>query len=385
MAPDGTARTKKNVRVAHVCTIDLSLRYLLGNQMKHLQGLGYDVIGISSPGPHVEWLESNGIRHVAVPMKRAFTPVDDLRAVVDLARVMQRERLTIVHTHNAKPGLLGQLAARLAGIPVVVNTIHGFYFQDNTPLLTRRFYVLMEQIASSCSSAILSQSFEDLETAVAEHICARDEIEHLGNGIDLTRFDPSASDMRASLGIAQDDVVVGFVGRLVEEKGIRELWTAMKQLRATYPRIKLLIVGETDNHKGDAIKREDAQAYGVDDICIFTGWRDDLPGLYKSMDVFVLPSWREGFPRTPMEAAAMKRPVVVTDIRGCRDTVIDGVSGRLVPVRDAAALARALDDVLRSPERARSWGEAGRKLAEERFDERRVFEKVADTYARLLR
>ena len=216
------------VRVAHVCTIDLSLRYLLGNQMQHLQRAGFDVIGISAPGPHVPWLEEHGIRHVPVPMKRAFTPLDDLRAVLDLARVMKREKLTIVHTHNAKPGLLGQLAARLAGVPIVVNTIHGFYFQEDTPLLKRRFYVLLEQLAAACSSDILSQSQEDLETAVREHICDREAIEHLGNGIDVTRFDPASPEAsgaraRGSLGLHPEDLVVGFVGRLVEEKGVREL------------------------------------------------------------------------------------------------------------------------------------------------------------------
>lgn len=377
------------VRVAHVCTIDLSLRYLLGNQLQHLQRVGFDVIGISSPGPHVAWLEEHGIRHVPVPMQRAFTPLDDLRAVFDLARVMKREKLTIVHTHNAKPGLLGQLAARLAGVPIVVNTIHGFYFQDDTPLWKRRFYVLLEQVAASCSDDILSQSKEDLETAVREHLCARDDIEHLGNGIDVTRFDPASTDAdraraRASLGLVADDLVVGFVGRLVEEKGIRELWAALRELRKGFPRVKLLIVGETDSHKGDALTRDDAKAAGVGDLCVFTGWRDDLPGLYAAMDICALPSWREGFPRVPMEASAMGVPVVATDIRGCREAVEQGVNGILVPAKDAGALARALEALLSSEESRRRLGEGGRRLARERFDERRIFATVERHYRELL-
>lgn len=377
------------VRVAHVCTIDLSLRYLLGNQLQHLQRAGFGVIGISSPGPNVAWLEERGIRHVPVPMQRAFTPFDDLRAVLDLARVMEREQLTIVHTHNAKPGLLGQLAARLAGVPIVVNTIHGFYFQDDTPLLKRRFYLLLEQAAASCSDDILSQSREDLETAVREHICARDDIEHLGNGIDVMRFDPAAPEAdraraRASLGLQPDDLVIGFVGRLVEEKGIRELWAALRELRARVPRLKLLIVGETDRHKGDSLSRSDAKAAGVDDLCVFTGWRDDLPGLYAAMDVCALPSWREGFPRVPMEASSMGVPVVATDIRGCREAVEHGVNGLLVRVRDEGALTRALESLAVDDAARRRLGEGGRRLARQRFDERRIFATVERHYRALL-
>lgn len=380
---------RRRVRVAHICTVDLSLRYLLANQMMYLQQSGFEVIGISAPGPHVQWLEAHGIRHLPVVMKRAITPIDDLGAVLDLARLMRRERLTIVHTHNPKPGLLGQLAARLAGVPIVVNTIHGFFFHETTPQLTRRFYVLLEQVAAACSDAILSQSSEDLETAVAERICGRRGIEHLGNGIDLARFNPAdpgydAGNARASLGIAPNDLVVGFVGRLVEEKGIRELWVAGRLLRARFHRLKLLIVGDPDHHKADSLTRRDAIAAGVEDICVFTGWRDDLPSLYRAMDVCVLPSHREGFPRTPMEASAMGVPVVATDIRGCREAVMPGVNGILVPTKDAAALASALERLLTDEAVRRELGAGGRLLAMQRFDERRVFAAVERRYRVLL-
>ncbi|MCC7073416.1 MAG: glycosyltransferase family 4 protein [Deltaproteobacteria bacterium] len=358
--------------------------------MQHLQRAGFDVIGISAPGPHVPWLQAHGIRHVPVAMKRAFTPLHDLRAVLELARVMQREKLSIVHTHNAKTGLLGQLAARLAGVPIVVNTIHGFYFQDDTPALRRRFYVVLEQIAAACSDDILSQSKEDLETAVREHICSMDEIEHLGNGIDLARFDPSSpvvdrARVRASLGIASDALVVGFVGRLVEEKGVRELWAAVRELRARLPKLVLMIVGETDTHKGDALSQDDAKAVGIDDLCVFTGWRDDLPGMYTAMDVLALPSHREGFPRTLMEAAAMGVPVVATDIRGCREAVEPGRTGLLVPAKDAGALARALEGLLVDEGERQRLGTGGRALAQARFDERRIFATVEQHYHELLR
>jgi glycosyltransferase involved in cell wall biosynthesis len=323
-------------------------------------------------------------------MTRAFSPGADLKSLQDLERVFRRERFDLVHTHNPKPGLLGQLAARAAGIPRVINTLHGFYFHDLMPAGRRRFYILMEQIAASCSDAILSQNPEDLETAVREHICRREDIELLGNGIDLERFSARRLDveeqraLRAALGIPDDARVVGFVGRLVEEKGILELFNAMTAIRARIPTAVLLVVGPTDAEKSDALTPAALRArFALGDAVVYAGLRQDMPELYGLMDVFVLPSWREGFPRSPMEAAAMGKPVVVTDIRGCRETVVPGRTGLLTPVRDVSRLTEAIVELLGQPERAQAFGDAGRALAERKFDERLVFEKVAATYRRL--
>ncbi len=383
-------------RVAHVCTIDLSLRYLLLGQLKFLQAQGYDVTAISNAGPDVPFLEQQGIRHIAVKMTRSFAPARDAEALLDLRRVFQRERFDIVHTHNPKPGLLGQLAAGLVGVPVVVNTLHGFYFHDHMRPWARRFYILLEQVAAANSDHILSQNPEDIRTAIAEHIAPSSKLELLGNGIDLQRFSPSTvtvddvEEVRKDLGLGTEDVVVGFVGRLVEEKGILDLFAAMQLLRVQHSgrRWRLLVIGPTDVEKSDALTLPRARALfgrGVDDVCVFAGLRQDMPRFYAAMDVFVLPSHREGFPRAPMEAAAMQRPVVATNIRGCREVVVDGVTGLLVPWRDPACLAAAIGSIVADPDRARRFGGEARALAERKFDERLVFQKVAATYQRLLR
>ena len=380
------------ITVAHVTTVDMSLRYLLLNQLKYLQAEGYRVLAVSSPGPDVGVVEAAGIRHIAVPMTRRLSPWQDMAALQDLTRVFQRERVDIVHTHTPKPGLLGQMAARLAGVPVVVNTLHGFYFHDHMRPLPRRFFIFMEQLAAVNSDWILSQNPEDIRTAIDEHIADASIVEALGNGIDLQRFSPAAvsavdvSATRRSLGFADDDVVVGFVGRLVEEKGLLELFDAVASLRTSHPRIKLLIIGPQDADKADVTGAAAARARGLgDDVAVFTGLRHDLPPLYAAMDVFVLPSHREGFPRAPMEAAAMGKPVVATNIRGCRETVADGVTGVLVPLRDAGALSKAIAAYLDDADRRRQHGEAGLALAARRFDERLVFARVAACYERLLK
>lgn len=378
------------VKIAHIATVDIGLRYLLLNQLRSIRDAGYEVLGISSPGRDVAAVEAAGIRHIPVTMTRTMTPLRDFRALLELIAVMRRERFTIVHTHNPKPGLLGQLAARIAGVPIVVNTLHGFYFHDGTPPTTRRLYITLEKIAALCSDIILSQNQEDIQTAIREGICRPEKIKHLGNGIDIQRFDATRfspedrSRKRIELGLPTDAPVVGFVGRLVEEKGLPELLEAARIVRERVPAVRFLIVGPVDHEKADALGPEAADHYGVDDICIFAGLRQDMPDLYALMDVFALPSHREGFPRAPMEASAMGVPCVVTDIRGCREAVEHGRNGLMVPLRSPDHLAAAIIEILTDPQRARQMGAEGRLLAVERFDEQLVFDKVKSEYQRLL-
>jgi lipopolysaccharide/colanic/teichoic acid biosynthesis glycosyltransferase len=377
-------------RVVHVTTVDMSVRHLLLNQLLWLRDAGFDVAAASAPGPDLEPVRRAGVTHFAVPLTRRMTPVADLRACVALWRLFRREHFTIVHTHQVKAALYAQLAARLAGVPIVVNTVHGFYFHDNTPRLKRRAWVRLERVLARLSHALLSQNREDIETAVREGICASDKIAHIGNGIDVRRFDRAAVDadrleaVRRELGLAAGDQVVGFVGRLVEEKGVLELFDALRLVRDRFPRVRLLMIGPVDQDKADAIQPSTADAYGIGDITVFAGYRHDMPELYALMNVCVLPSHREGMPRSPMEAASMGVPCVATAIRGCREVVRDGETGWLVPVNDAPALAEGIGRILGDAAAAARMAARARSIACGDFDERLVFERVKAAYDRLL-
>jgi hypothetical protein len=181
-------------KIAHVSTVDMALRYMLLDQLLSLQESGYEVHGISAGGPNMDFVERAGIAVHDVPLTRRITPLADLRALLALYRVFRREKFALVHTHTPKAGLLGQLAAKLARVPVIVNTVHGFYFHENMPRWQRAFYILTEKIAARCSSLILSQNREDMATAIREGICKPEAIQFLGNGIDVRQFDPRQVD-----------------------------------------------------------------------------------------------------------------------------------------------------------------------------------------------
>jgi glycosyltransferase involved in cell wall biosynthesis len=374
-------------RVVHLTTTDISLALLLGPQLRAFAKAGMDVITASAAGPWVEDLNAWGIRHEAVThATRSVSVTDDVLALGELVRLFRRLRPDIVHTHNPKPGVYGRVAARLAGVPVVVNTVHGLYASPDDPFLRRVLVYGVERAVSVCSQAELVQNVEDVGVLERLHVPAR-KLHLLGNGVDLARFQPrphAAATARQSLGVGGDQVVAGVVGRLVWEKGFAELFEAARRLRRTRPEVVVVVIGATDPAKSGSLTQADIDRARAEAGVIFVGERRDVESLYPGFDLFVLPSHREGFPRSAMEAAACGLPIVASDIRGCRQVVDHGRTGLLVPVRDPVALADALGDLAADPIRREAMGQAARVLAEKEFDDRQVIARTLDTYRHLL-
>ena len=375
----------------------MSLAWLLGPQLEAFASAGYEVIGVSAPGPFVEDLEARGIRHVALTdATRSMDVRADLAAARQLYRTLGELAPDILHTHNPKPGWYGRPVGRAAHVPIVVNTVHGLYAHRDDPLPKRAVVYALERVAAACSHAELVQNPEDIET-LAHLGVPRQKMRLLGNGVDLGRFDPARfgaearAEARRALGAADGELVVGSVGRLVEEKGIVELLGAARRLRdlpalagdGRSTRLHFALIGPAEPAKADAVSAallEDAAGQGVS----LLGERDDVDALYAGMDVFVLASHREGFPRAAMEAAAMGVPVVATDIRGCRQVVDDGVTGRLVPARDEAALAGAVAELASDPTEREAMSRASLDKARREFDEQRCIDITLGLYAELI-
>jgi glycosyltransferase involved in cell wall biosynthesis len=376
-------------RLVHVTTTDISLVLLLGPQLRAFAAAGMEVIGVSAPGAWAGQLPNWGARHE--PLHHATRSADlleDSLALGELTRLLRRIRPDVVHTHNPKPGLYGRLAARLARVPVVVNTVHGLYATADDPLAKRMLVYGAERAASMCSAAELVQNVEDLEVLRRLRVPSR-KLVLLGNGVDLERFHPrrregAVAEARQSLRLEKDKIVVGTVARLVWQKGFRELLAAAASLRQRRPDVVFCIVGPEDPEKGDALGAEDMKRALELGNVTFAGLRHDMESIYPAFDLFALPSYREGFSRTAMEAAACGVPVIASDIRGCRQVVDNGVTGLLVPVRDPQALAAAIEELADDAPRRRAMGKAAAAKAESEFDDRRVAGTTLDVYRRLL-
>ncbi|MEJ7582506.1 MAG: glycosyltransferase family 4 protein [Acidimicrobiales bacterium] len=328
-----------------------------------------------------------GRRAPAVAPRRAFSPSQDTRLFLELRSLFRELRPDIVHTHTPKPGYVGRLAARTSRVPVIVHTVHGIFALPEDPWAKKAVVYGLDRIASPWSDIELLQNPEDFPVLRRLRIPAR-RLRHLGNGIDLDRFDRARADPRAvvalrrELGYGPDEVVCGVVGRLVWEKGYREVFAAAARLRTEAPNLRILIVGPVEAR--DAIPQTELDRVAALGNVAFLGLRDDLEDLYAAMDLYVLASYREGFPRSAMEAAAMGLPLVVTDIRGCRQVVDHGVNGIRVPARDATALARAMTLLGDDAGMRRRMGTASTAKAQREFDQQHVIDTTLHAYEQLL-
>jgi glycosyltransferase involved in cell wall biosynthesis/ribosomal protein S18 acetylase RimI-like enzyme len=377
------------VHVAHITTIDMTLRFILRGQLRRLRDEGFDVTAVSARGPWTAELEAEGLRHIPWPYAtRAWDPVADVRAFFELLRILRQERFDLVHTHTPKAGVMGRVAARLMGVPCVVSSIHGFYATPEDPLKRRIPVLALEWMAALFSDLELYDSEEDLAWARRIGLVKASKSRFLGNGVDLQRFNPSAVPrermvaLSRELGIPDGSLVVGAVGRLVAEKGYRELFAAAREVRRTMPDTRFIVLGAPDREKADVIGEEEMERAKED--VTFTGWMEDVRDFLGLMDVFVLPSWREGQPVSAIEAAAMGKPLVLTDIRGCREVARDGQEGLLVPPRNANRLAAAIARMLADTRLRDRLGKAARERALVRFDEKKIADRLVTLYGKLL-
>ena len=372
----GTAPVRP-LRIAHLTTVDMSLALLLGTELEVDVAAGHEVFGISAAGPYVERVEALGVTHVPVrSLTRSWSPTSDLAAFRELVSTIRSLDLDVLHTHNPKTGVMGRIAGRIAGVPVVVNTCHGLWARPEDRLAKRAFVYGLEGLAARFSDYELFQNAEDMRTM--RWALKRGRHRVVGNGVDLERFVPDPQGrarVRAELGIADDELLVGTIGRRVREKGLAEFAQAATRLagKATF-----VWVGPEDDT--DAV----ADVAGTEAIR-FLGERTDMPAIYSALDVFVLASYREGFSRASMEAAACGSTMVLTDIRGCREVGEDGTHLRLVPPHDGPALARAVDGLLGDPEERSRLAAAARRRALEEFDQRSVASVSLQTYEAVAR
>jgi glycosyltransferase involved in cell wall biosynthesis len=378
------------LKVLHVSSVDLGILFLMP-QLRALQRDGFEVHAACADGPLVPSFAREGVKVHRIEVTRELTPFADLKLLRQLFRIMRREGYAVVHTHTPKIELVGQLAAWLARVPVILYTNHGLIFLGRMGALEGHMFRTVARAAGLFSDKIISQSAEDVSVVVREKIYPRRKVGFLGNGIDISslcaeRCTPEeVRAKRRELGIPDGDRVVGMVGRYVWEKGYREFFEAARVILSEDERVSFVTVGVPLESERDPVDFSVLRELGVEEKFFVLKSRSDMPELYALMDVVALPSYREGFPRSLMEAAAMSKPVVASDVSGCRQAVVEGENGYLVPVKDAAALASKIKLLLDDAALAARLGARGRALAEERFDVEKVIERLRGFYEELLK
>ena len=359
------------MKICQLCAVDFTMARLLLPLLVALKERGHEVVAVCSPGPMLARVEAAGIRCQPVPIARSMNPLAAWRSSRALARLMRQERFDIVHVHTPVASLVGRMAAWRTHVPQIAYTAHGFYFHERMAWWKRSAFVALEWLAGRATDLLMTQSQEDADFARRNGLVAG-TIAAIGNGVDPERFHPRdethRAALRAALATPADAPVILMVGRMVAEKGYPELFAAMKQVDAHLWVAGARLASDHARPVDAALAEDPGLAHRVH----LLGERDDVADLMAAADLFTLPSHREGMPRSIIEAMMTGLPVVATDIRGSREEVIDGQTGLLVPVADAAALAGALNRLLRDPATRAAMGAAGRTRALDLYDENKV-------------
>lgn len=381
--------------LVYATTIPMSMKSFLKGQMTFMRQKGFRVLGISSPGAMLEEVgKTEQIETVAIPLERGFALFADLLTLIRLTVLFLRIKPTVVNASTPKAGLLCTCAAMLARVPVRVLVLHGLLTARDVGW-KRNLLRAASWLSCRCAHQVMAVSASVAKGTVEEGVCPPSKIKVIGkgtcNGVDATgQFNPTRIDkdkleaLRSTLGIESDNPIIGFVGRIVRDKGIVELAHAWESIKSAWEKARLLLVGYPE--AGDPVPAAILEKLFNDDRVITTDYvtNEEMPLYYALMRVLVLPSYREGFPTVALEAGSMEIPVIASKVIGSVDAVVDGVSGMLVPPRDTIALAEAIGTYLGDRHLAAEQGRAARNRVLIDFRPELIWKGMYEEYLRLM-
>lgn len=383
-------------KIIRMTTVPKSMRSLLQNQLKFMSQHGYEVVALSSDDNCFDDMlhEQGDIRGIRVNMERHTSPWKDLKALIRIYRVFRKEKPFIVHTHTPKAGLLGMLAAKLAGVPHRLHTTAGL------PLLVysglyRKILNTMERLTNACATQVFPNSFNMMKTMEELHLCNPKKMKVIGNGssngIDTEHFSvektitdtgKDRNEWRKELGVSDEDFAFVFVGRVVRDKGINELVDSMRRLVPHYLNCRLIMVGPYEP-KLDPIAPENVTFFKNDKSAIFMDWQKDVRPFMMAADALVFPSYREGFPNVVMQAGAMGLPSIVTNINGCNEIIEEGKNGRIIPPKNEDALYEMMKWFINNPIEVKQMANNARNMIVSRFERQKIWNEILQIYNNL--
>jgi glycosyltransferase involved in cell wall biosynthesis len=349
--------------------------------MRALQRRGNTVLGSGAAGDGFEPLiEALGVPFVPLPIdKKGLNPRADVQLLWTLYRWYRRERPEVVHHFTIKPVIYGSIAARLAGVPRIINTVTGlgFVFMEAEVTWLRLLVQKLYRIALSCAHFTYFQNPDDLDFFLTRRLVHSQKTGLLpGSGVDCTFFTPYFTVPVPP----EKPPTFLMVARMLREKGVYEFTEAARLVKQCFPEVQCQLLGRRDERNPTVVPQSELERWQAEGVVTWLGEVADVRPVVAQADVVVLPSYREGIPKALLEAAAMEKPLITTDAVGCREVVDDGVNGLLVPVGDAKALAQAMIRLIEHPAMRLRMGQAGRKKVEQEFDERLVLEKILRAY-----
>ena len=381
-------------KLIRITTVPISLEKLLEGQLGFMQNQ-FEVIAVSADKEKLESLgQTQGYATHHVEMTRQITPIADLIAVYKLYKYLKQEKPEIVHTHTPKAGIVGMMAAKLAGVPHRLHTVAGLPLMESRGL-KRNLLNFIERLTYRFATKIYPNSKGLNDFIISENLAKVSKLKIIGqgssNGIDVQYFDPLPytsvrKTLRQELNIPEDSFVFVFVGRLVGDKGINELVAAFQNLNSplTTHHSRLLLVGALETEL-DPLKAKTLKAINSNPNIIGVGYQADVRPYFALADVLAFPSYREGFPNVVMQAGAMGLPSIVSDINGCNEIIIPDVNGLIIPPKNTKALSEAMQLLLNDSQLYHRLKSQARSQITSRYERQHVWDALLEEYQSLLK
>lgn len=380
------------MKIIQVAAIDMTHIKLLNTLNQHSAKEGFEVHCVSSEGDYVEEIKKQGFYFHNIHIDRKISPVGNLKSVLQMVKLFKSIKPDIVHVHTPVAAVLGRIAAKLALVPTIIYTAHGFYFHEGmSKKQYKLFFNIEKYIGRFFTDYIFTQSKEDFDVAVKNKFLSKkkhDHYYHISNGIDLGHAfnlksidDEKINQIKKDLGIQENDIVVSFIGRLVKEKGIIDLLESFKHLKSE--NVKYLIIGDLPKSERDLETAKTLNKYEENPNIIFTGQASNINELLYLSDIFCLPSYREGMPRSIIEAMAMKNAVIATNIRGSREEVVEDETGYLIDLNASKQIADKVDYLIENPMTLQGMKENGFTRAHQLYDEAKVADKQIEVFKKI--
>lgn len=380
---------EKPPRLLRITTVPQSLTLLLTGQFQFMKGQGFVVCTCSASGNEVKRILEEGATHVSIPFTRHITPFRDLICLVRLIFLIRRFRPHIVHTHTPKAGLLGMIASFLCRVPVRIHTVAGLPLMESVGM-KKWLLRITEHVTYRCAIEVYPNSKGLMNFIQKQFPGSATKLRLIGkgssNGIDTEYFQPTdvlhalARTLREKLDIPANAVVFSYLGRVVRDKGLVELVDAFEEMPSES---WLLLIGPPEPDL-DPLPERTLLKISSHPRIVSAGFQSEIRTWLLASDIFVFPSYREGFPNAVMQGACLERACIVSDINGCNEIIQNNDSGLVVPPRNRAALQVAMLSLYHQPELRERFGKEARRFVVNSFSRSFVWNELLATYRRLL-
>ncbi|MCR9628123.1 glycosyltransferase family 4 protein [Vibrio antiquarius] len=379
------------MKLCVIITVSQNLYSLYRKQFSYLMSQGYDITAIAAPGPEHELLRRQGIKTVEINMVKRPSPFQDLCSLLKIWKHLLLNRYDIVSVSTPKASLLGSLAAFFSFHKNIIFTLRGRAYENEVGL-KRKFYTFIDKVICFISTKVFCISKEIMDSCIENKIVSKDKIFVLGqgssNGVDLGIFTKNDNlieksiEIRSRLGIGSDELVLLYSGRIRNDKGIRELVDAFGKVSLKHS-CHLIIQGEFDNT--DPIDDDYIKKLNNNPRIYLEPWSFEVEKYFATADIFVFPSYREGFGNVAIEASSMELPVIAFDVIGCRESILDHQTGLLVEPYSVHSLSEAISQLIDNPELRKKYGKLGRERVEKHFDSKIIWDNLSSVYRALVK